>query len=71
MLKYFLSLSLSIFLVRYKLVQKHDEKQIEAEELSFPKYYVWDHVGVALHVDEHVRSFFSDSHIYFLVFAAN
>ncbi|KAG8008376.1 hypothetical protein GBF38_019517 [Nibea albiflora] len=45
---------------RYKLVQKHDEKQMEAEEVSFHKYYVWDHVGVALHVDEHVLEFDAD-----------
>ncbi|XP_030293207.1 uncharacterized protein LOC115593735 [Sparus aurata] len=42
----------------YELVLRPDEKQMEAgEELSYPEYYVWDHVAVALHVDRQVRKF--------------
>ena len=42
-------------LIRYELVLRPDEQQMEAEEVTgCPEFYVWDHVAVALHVDEEV-----------------
>ncbi|XP_047463568.1 uncharacterized protein LOC125021505 isoform X2 [Mugil cephalus] len=42
---------------RYKLVRRPDEKHLDAEELDWPESYVWDHVSVALHVDDQVLKF--------------
>ncbi|KAM3601220.1 uncharacterized protein V6R79_009368 [Siganus canaliculatus] len=45
----------------YKLVLRHDEKQMEAKQVElYRKFYVWDHVGVALHVDHQVLNFDAD-----------
>lgn len=44
-------------LVRYRLVERPGAQLVEAEEVAPPlKYYVWDHVGVALHVDNEVTA---------------
>lgn len=41
-----------------ELVQIPEIKQMEAEPVWFnPQYYVWDHVAVALHVDDEVLNF--------------
>lgn len=45
-------LCLCVF-VRYELVLRPDQKQIEAEEVRC-QYYVWDNVAIALQVDEQV-----------------
>ncbi|XP_030266695.1 uncharacterized protein LOC115577970 [Sparus aurata] len=41
----------------YELVERPDENQMEAGEVSYPPFYVWDHVAVALHVDRQVLKF--------------
>lgn len=49
-------------LVRYRLVERPGAQLVEAEEVAPPlKYYVWDHVGIALHVDDEVAAPPSDS----------
>ncbi|XP_038564048.1 uncharacterized protein LOC119895191 isoform X2 [Micropterus salmoides] len=46
---------------RYKLVLRRDEMQMDAVPVtSCPQFYVWDHVAVALHVDEQVLNFDAD-----------
>uniref|UniRef100_UPI0037E735A6 uncharacterized protein n=1 Tax=Semicossyphus pulcher TaxID=241346 RepID=UPI0037E735A6 len=40
----------------YNLVQKDDEKQMEARMVC-NQFYVWEHVAVALHVDDQVLNF--------------
>ncbi|XP_030294318.1 uncharacterized protein LOC115594397 [Sparus aurata] len=42
---------------RCELVKRPDENQMEVREVSFPPFYVWDHVAVALHVDRQVLKF--------------
>ena len=50
--------SLSLFSLSYELFLRPDEKQMEVrKEVSFPPFYVWDHVAVALHVDSRVPLF--------------
>ncbi|XP_070839653.1 uncharacterized protein [Chaetodon trifascialis] len=45
----------------YTLVVRHDEKLMEAEKVtSFPQFYVWDNVAIALHVDKQVLQFDAD-----------
>lgn len=49
-------------LVRYRLVERPGAQLVEAEEVAPPlNYYVWDHVGIALHVDDEVAAPLSDS----------
>lgn len=51
-----------LLLVRYRLVERPGAQLVEVEEVAPPlKYYVWDHVGVALHVDNEVTVPPSDS----------
>ncbi|TKS83350.1 hypothetical protein D9C73_017462 [Collichthys lucidus] len=45
---------------RYELVLRPDEQQIEAEEVPWRQYYVWDNVAIALQVDEQVLTFDSN-----------
>ncbi|XP_051250780.1 uncharacterized protein LOC127360403 isoform X1 [Dicentrarchus labrax] len=44
---------------RYQLVCRDDVKLMDVEDVE-SLFYVWDHVGVALHVDEHVLQFDGD-----------
>ena len=53
--------SLSLFSLSYELILRPDENQMEVRKvLSYPQYYVWDHVAVALHVDRQVPLFIYD-----------
>lgn len=51
-----------LLLVRYRLVERPGAQLVEAKEVAPPlNYYVWDHVGIALHVDNEVTAPPSDS----------
>ncbi|XP_030294320.1 uncharacterized protein LOC115594399 isoform X2 [Sparus aurata] len=61
---------------RCELVLRPDENQMGVREVvSYPQFYVWDHVAIALHVDRQVPSLltllFTDGHTTFLVFVEN
>ncbi|XP_061595118.1 uncharacterized protein LOC133459260 [Cololabis saira] len=36
----------------YKLVYRRDVNQVEVKDVDFPEFYIWDHVAVALHLEE-------------------
>lgn len=67
---------LSLSCLRCELVLRPDENQMGVREVvSYPQFYVWDHVAIALHVDRQVPSLltllFTDGHTTFLVFVEN
>ncbi|XP_049896272.1 uncharacterized protein LOC126387698 [Epinephelus moara] len=42
----------------YELIRRPGEKQMEAQKVaSYPQFYVWDNVAIALHVEEQVLKF--------------
>ncbi|XP_008304165.1 uncharacterized protein LOC103375625 [Stegastes partitus] len=45
---------------RYELVERPEINQMEAQKDSFPQFYIWDNVAVALHVDKQTLMFDAD-----------
>nr|XP_033494442.1 uncharacterized protein LOC117264525 [Epinephelus lanceolatus] len=41
----------------YELIRRPGEKQMEAQKVAYPQFYVWDNVAIALHVEEQVLKF--------------